>query len=122
MPYLVKAHLAPVHKSSHSLGLQCSRATADRGGPTVQRKELVSMTNPIEISGDTVMLQAYMTAHDFLLDAKADAEAVLGKRYDRKHPAIVAGYVQTAAIDGGRDHYRAAGPSGPRCDSGGDQQ
>jgi hypothetical protein len=59
------------------------------------------MSNTIEISGDTVMRQAHMTAHDFLLHAKADVEAVLGKGATEKHSEIVAAYLQTGAIDGG---------------------
>ena len=57
--------------------------------------------HPIELSGDGIMRQAKMTAHDYLLAGIKDIDELFGKGTARKHPALVTVYAQIAVIDGG---------------------
>lgn len=59
------------------------------------------MTDPISLSGDDLMRQAKMTAHDFLLAAVHDVDEIFGLGISREHPELVAAYVQAAAMDFG---------------------
>jgi hypothetical protein len=55
--------------------------------------------HPIELSADDLMRQAKMTAHDYLLAAINDIDETLGQGTARKHPELIAAYIQTAAMD-----------------------
>ena len=56
-------------------------------------------TEYITASFDTLMRQGPMTASLYLSKAIDDVNAQLGKDAARKHPEIVAAFVQAAAID-----------------------
>ena len=56
---------------------------------------------PIVISGDTIMRQAHMTAHDYLMHAIRDINELMGEGAAEKYPQIVAAMIQAAATDGG---------------------
>jgi hypothetical protein len=47
----------------------------------------------------TLMQQASMTAHDYLLAAVRDIDAILGDGYAAKHPELIGAFMQTAALD-----------------------
>jgi hypothetical protein len=47
------------------------------------------------------MRQAHMTAHDYLLHAISDIDSALGLGEARKHPELIAAYMQAAALDFG---------------------
>jgi hypothetical protein len=49
----------------------------------------------IEADYDTLLRQATMTAHDYLLHAIADIDKVLGKGYAKDPPELIAAYMQT---------------------------
>jgi hypothetical protein len=55
----------------------------------------------LEISSDTMMRQAKMTAHDYMLAAKSDIDDIWGEGYAKQHPELVGAYIQTAAMDFG---------------------
>jgi hypothetical protein len=55
----------------------------------------------IEADYDTLLRQATMTAHDYMLHAVADIDKLLGKGYAKDHPELIAAYMQTAARDFG---------------------
>lgn len=57
--------------------------------------------HPITISADTMLRQAKMTAHDYMLAAKTDIDEIWGDGYAAQHPELVAAYMQTAAMDFG---------------------
>lgn len=61
----------------------------------------MTVPHSITIDGDTMLRQAKMTAHDYLLSAVHDIDEVLGTGTARKHPELIAAYLQTAAIDCG---------------------
>jgi hypothetical protein len=48
---------------------------------------------------DTLLRQASMTAHDYMMNAKSDIDEMFGAGYAAKHPELVAAYMQTAARD-----------------------
>jgi hypothetical protein len=47
----------------------------------------------------TLMRQAYMTADDYMLNAKHDIDKTFGEGYAKAHPELVAAYMKTAAMD-----------------------
>jgi hypothetical protein len=51
------------------------------------------------IPPETLLRQAPMTAHDYMMHAISDIDELLGKGYAAKHPELIAAYMQTAAID-----------------------
>ena len=57
--------------------------------------------SPITITGDTIMRQAHMTAHDYLMHALSDIDELMGKGAAEKYPQIVAAYLNAAATDCG---------------------
>lgn len=50
-------------------------------------------------SGNEVLLQAKGTAYDFMSSAVKDIDTIFGEGYAKKNPALIAAYVQAAAID-----------------------
>jgi len=46
-----------------------------------------------------LMKQAMMTAHDYMYDARYEIDKMFGEGYAAKNPALVAAYMQTAALD-----------------------
>jgi hypothetical protein len=73
---------------------------------TMRNPHVGEHEHPIELSGDGIMRQAKMTAHDYLLAGIADVEELFKPGvYDRPvteaHPELVAAYAQIAAIDAG---------------------
>jgi hypothetical protein len=48
---------------------------------------------------DTLMRQAHMTAHDYMLHARADIDSIFGDGYAEAHPELVGAYMQTAVRD-----------------------
>jgi hypothetical protein len=70
--------------------------------------------HPITISSDDLMRQAQMTAHDYMLGASTDIDRVFGEGVARKHPELVAAYIQTAALDFGAAIYCPANTSRSR--------
>ena len=52
---------------------------------------------------ETLFRQAPMTAHDYMLEATSDIDELLDKGYAKQRPeliaAMIAAYMQTAAID-----------------------
>jgi hypothetical protein len=48
---------------------------------------------------DTLMRQAHMTAHDYMLNARVDIDSIFGAGYAKAHPELVAAYMQTAVRD-----------------------
>ena len=55
----------------------------------------------IDADYTTLLRQAYMTAHDYMLHAVADIDERLGKGYAKEHPELIAAYMWTAAADFG---------------------
>ena len=53
----------------------------------------------IELNGDGMLRQAKMTAHDYMLAALDDIDEIFGRGTAKKHPELVAAYIQTASID-----------------------
>ncbi len=53
----------------------------------------------IEADNDTLMRQAQMTAHDYMLSAKRDIDEISSDGYAAEHRELVAAYIQTAAMD-----------------------
>lgn len=56
-------------------------------------------SHSIDAGNSTLMRQAQMTAHTYLMQAVKDIDEVMGKNYARQHPELIAAYMQTAAID-----------------------
>jgi len=56
----------------------------------------------IDADYTTLLRQAHMTAHDYMLHAVADIDERLGKGYAKEHPELIAAYMWTAAADFGR--------------------
>lgn len=52
-----------------------------------------------DLSGDTILRQAWMTAEEYLRHAIDSIDAFMGPGYASKHPELIAAYMQTAAID-----------------------
>jgi hypothetical protein len=48
---------------------------------------------------DDLMRQACMTAHDYMLNARADIDKMFGAGHAAKHPELVAAYMNAAATD-----------------------
>jgi hypothetical protein len=57
--------------------------------------------HPIELSGEGIMRQAKMTAHDYLPAGTTNIDELFGLGTARAHPELVAAYAQIAAIDAG---------------------
>jgi hypothetical protein len=55
--------------------------------------------NTITASNETLLRQAPMTAHDYLMHAIHDIDELLGKGYAKAHPELMGAYMQTAAMD-----------------------
>jgi hypothetical protein len=53
----------------------------------------------ISASNMTLLRQAPMTADTFLSHAIKDIDATLGEGFAKKHPELIAAYIQTCAID-----------------------
>jgi hypothetical protein len=53
----------------------------------------------ITATPDTLMRQAHMTAHDYMMYAKADIDELFGAGYAAQHTDLVAAYMTTAAAD-----------------------
>jgi|HubBroStandDraft_6_1064221.scaffolds.fasta_scaffold1012246_1 hypothetical protein len=51
------------------------------------------------LTPDGAMRQAWMTAHDYMLNAKSDIDEMFGPGYAAKHPELVGAYMQAAAAD-----------------------
>lgn len=51
------------------------------------------------LDASQAMKQAMMTAHDYMNSARYDIDKMFGEGYAAKNPALVAAYMQTAAID-----------------------
>jgi hypothetical protein len=68
--------------------------------PANKENELMT-THRVEADSTTLMRQAPMTAHDYLLSAVHDIDEMLGKGYARAHPELIAAFIQTAALDFG---------------------
>jgi hypothetical protein len=47
----------------------------------------------------TLMGQAMMTAHDYMLNAKRDIDKIFGADFATNHPELVCAYMRTAAED-----------------------
>jgi len=58
-------------------------------------------THCIEAGNETLLRQAPMTAHDYMMKAISDIDELLGKGYAKQHPELIAAYMQTASIDFG---------------------
>lgn len=48
---------------------------------------------------DDYLRQAGLTAHDYMIYAVRDIEAIFGKGYAEKHPELVGAYIRTCAAD-----------------------
>lgn len=59
------------------------------------------MTMFVAADSSTLMRQAPMTAHDYLLAAVHDIDEILGKGYAKAHPELLGAYIQTCALDFG---------------------
>jgi hypothetical protein len=57
--------------------------------------------HPIELSGQEILEQAKMTAHDYLLAGMTDIDKLFGAGAARSHPELVTAYARIAAIDAG---------------------
>ena len=55
----------------------------------------------ITAGNETLLRQAPMTAHDYMMKAISDIDELLGEGYAKKHPELIGAYMQTAAIDYG---------------------
>ena len=53
----------------------------------------------IEADFDTLMRQASMTAHDYMLSARNSIDKLFGEGYAAEHPELVAAFMTTAASD-----------------------
>jgi hypothetical protein len=53
----------------------------------------------IEAGNATLMRQAQMTAQTYMSQAIEDIDELFGDGYAKKHPELIVGYMQTAAID-----------------------
>jgi hypothetical protein len=53
----------------------------------------------IEAGNSTLMRQAQMTAHTYMVQAVHDIDEVMGKGYAKSHPELIAAYMQTSAAD-----------------------
>lgn len=53
----------------------------------------------ITASFDTLLKQAPMTAHSYMLNARKDIDEMFGDGYAAKHPELMAAYMNAAAID-----------------------
>ena len=53
------------------------------------------------VDPETLMRQATMTAHDYMLAAVTDIDKLLGKGYAKKHPELIAAFMRTATTDYG---------------------
>lgn len=53
----------------------------------------------IEADAQTLMRQAHLTAHDYLVNAQIDIDQIFGDGYAREHPELIAAYMRTAAQD-----------------------
>jgi hypothetical protein len=70
--------------------------TADRRAEAQREWSMTKIT----ADGTTLMKQATMTAHDYLLKAVRDIDEVLGDHDSAiNHPALIAAYMQIAATD-----------------------
>jgi hypothetical protein len=58
-------------------------------------------TFTIEAGNETLLRQAPMTAHDYLLKAVSNIDEILGEGYARAHPELLGAFIQTAALDFG---------------------
>jgi len=55
----------------------------------------------ITAGNETLLRQAPMTAHDYMMKAISDIDELLGEGYAKKHPELIGAYMQTASIDYG---------------------
>jgi hypothetical protein len=54
---------------------------------------------PIGNRAELLMHQAHMTAQTYMLNAMTDIDELFGKGYAAKHPELVSGYMNAAALD-----------------------
>ena len=57
------------------------------------------MTEYISANFNELLKQASMTAHDYLCEAVDRIDRILGDGAARKHPELIAAFMQTAALD-----------------------
>ena len=50
-------------------------------------------------TAETLMRQAWMTAHEYTLHAKMCIDKIFGEGYAAKHPELVGAFIQTCAAD-----------------------
>jgi hypothetical protein len=55
----------------------------------------------ITADATTLMRQALMTAHDYMMHAKRDIDEMFGDGYAAAHPELAAAYMKTAVRDMG---------------------
>jgi hypothetical protein len=53
----------------------------------------------IQASPESLLRQAKFTAQEYMVDAITEIDALFGEGYAKKHPSLVAGYMNTAALD-----------------------
>lgn len=53
----------------------------------------------ISASFDTLLKQAPMTAHSFMVNARNDIDEMFGDGYAAAHPELMAAYMNAAAVD-----------------------
>lgn len=59
------------------------------------------------VKAETLATQATKTAHEWLIDAKEAIDSVFGDGYAAKHPELVSGFIQAAALDQAGMYLRA---------------
>lgn len=57
------------------------------------------MTDSIEADFTTLMRQASMTASEYMREACTEIDALFGEGFAKKHPELVATFMQVAASD-----------------------
>ena len=63
------------------------------------------------VKAETLATQATKTAHEWLIDAKEAIDSVFGDGYAAKHPELVSGFIQAAALDQAGMYLRAIAES-----------
>ncbi|MBN7843662.1 hypothetical protein J0A78_02130 [Providencia rettgeri] len=63
------------------------------------------------VKAETLATQATKTAYGWLIDAKEAIDSVFGDGYVEKHPELVSGFMQAAALDQAGMYLRAIAES-----------
>src|SRR5262249_3819866 len=81
---------------------QAATASLERSITGIQKsneREKTMKSSRIYADNETLLRQAPMTAHAYLLHAEKDIDEILGSGYAKKHPELIAAYINVCAVD-----------------------